>query len=75
LPPTATLFVATPRAEGIEIDVEFIAGDEELRDFAAGLASRARVVYGRFPAADDDGVRAITFDLPDRDGIFRPHPH
>jgi len=67
--------IATPGAEHIEMEVEFIAGEDELRDFAAVLPRGASVVYGRFPADDDDGVRAVTLDLPDRDGIVRPHPH
>jgi len=67
--------IATPRTENIEMEVEFIACDNELRDFAAALPPGASVVYGRFPADDDDGVRAVTLDLPDRDGIVRPHPH
>jgi hypothetical protein len=67
--------VATPRSEGLEMDVEFIAGEDELQEFTARLPSGASVVYGRFPAADDDGVSAVTVDLPDRDGVVRPHPH
>jgi hypothetical protein len=67
--------IATPRTEHIEMEVEFVASEDELRDFAAALPPGASVVYGRFPADDDDGVRAVTLDLPDRDGIVRPHPH
>jgi hypothetical protein len=67
--------VARPRTDHVEMEVEFVAGEEELREFVAGLPPGANVVYGRFPAVDDDGVRAVTVDLPDRDGIVRQHPY
>ena len=68
------IVVARPRTDHVEMEVEFVAGEEELREFVAGLPPGASVVYGRFPAVDD-GMRAVTLDLPDRDGIVRPHPH
>jgi hypothetical protein len=57
----------------VKLDVEFIAGQAELDEYAAGVG-KADVVYGGFPAADNDGERAITITLPDRDGVRR-HPH
>lgn len=58
----------------LELDVEFVAGHAELEQYASALG-QADVIYGRFPAADNDGERAVTITLPDRDGVIRPHPH
>jgi hypothetical protein len=62
-------------ADEIEIEVEIVAGRSDLDDFAESLVPGQPVFAGRFPARDDDAVRAVTLDLPDRDGIVRPHPH
>jgi hypothetical protein len=59
----------------IELDVEFVAGPTELAEYESQLLPGATVIYGRFPARDNDGARAVTVDLPDRDGVVRPHPH
>ena len=59
----------------IELDVEFISAPAELHEYAAGLNAEAEVVYGRFPAADNDGESAVTVTVPDRDGVIRAHPH
>jgi hypothetical protein len=58
----------------VELDVEFIAGRVELEEYAAVLG-QAEVVYGHFPAADNDGEQAVTITIPDRDGVIRPHPY
>lgn len=58
----------------VELDVEFIAGPDELEEYAAALG-QADVIYGPFPAADNDGERAVTITIPDRDGVVRRHPH
>jgi hypothetical protein len=58
-----------------EINVEFVSGPAELEEYASELPSGAEVIYGRFPGRDNDGLRAVTIDLPDRDGVVRPHPH
>lgn len=67
--------VGTLKADAIELDVEFIAGPSELEEYAESLTPGARVFYGPFPARDNDGEFAVTFDLPDSDGIVRQHPH
>jgi hypothetical protein len=59
----------------LEINVEFVASPAELEEYASELPSGAEVIYGRFPGRDNDGLRAVTIDLPDRDGVVRPHPH
>jgi hypothetical protein len=58
----------------VELDVEFIAGRAELEDYATVLG-QAEVVYGPFPAEENDGEQAVTITIPDRDGVVRLHPH
>ena len=60
---------------GIEIEVQFVTGPSDLGEIATSLVPGERVFVGRFPARDSDDVRAVTLDLPDRDGVLRPHPH
>jgi hypothetical protein len=57
--------VGTLRADGIELDVEFIAGPRELEEYAESLTPGAPVFYGRFLARDNDDEFAVTLDLPD----------
>jgi hypothetical protein len=54
--------------------VEFVAGEAELNAYVDKLRRGAPVFYGHFPAADNDAKRAVTFALPDADGIVRAHP-
>jgi len=67
--------VGTLPAGEIELDVEFVASPAELDEYAEDLLAGAIVIYGAFPARDNDGESAVTLDLPDRDGVVRPHPH
>jgi hypothetical protein len=62
-------------ADGISVEVEYVASETELNEFVMTLRSGEEVLVGAFPARDNDGERAITVDLPDRDGIVRAHPH
>jgi hypothetical protein len=59
----------------LEISVAFVAGANELGEFAENLPPKSVVFVGAFPAADDDGHDAVTLSLPDRDGVVRRHPH
>jgi hypothetical protein len=59
----------------IEIDMNIVSSVSELGEFAGTLPLGATVIYGRFPGRDNDGERAVTLDLPDRDGLVRQHPH
>jgi len=59
----------------LEISVEFVAGANELGEFAENLPPQSSVFVGAFPAADNDGYDAVTLSLPDRDGVTRRHPH
>jgi hypothetical protein len=60
---------------GLQIDVDFIAGQRDLDDFRDHLRMNDIVFFGAFPARDNDGLRAVTLDLPDADGVVRTHPH
>ncbi len=62
-------------ADGIEFHVEFVAGPRDLEEYAESLAPGTSVIYGPFPAADNDGEFAVTLALPDADGVVRAHPH
>ena len=61
--------------DGIALEVDFIADQSELDDFTRDTKPGDRLLFGAFPARDDDGKHAITIDLPDRDGVVRRHPH
>lgn len=62
-------------ADGMTIEVDFVASKSELDDFVQNLEPGELIFYGPFPARDNDGERAVTIALPDRDGVVRPHPH
>jgi len=61
--------------DGIDIDVDYPSTPGEVADDAAHLTAGARAFFGLFPARDNDGVDAVTLNLPDADGVVRPHPH
>ena len=62
------------RPSGIEADTDFPSSADEADDFARDHPN-STIIVGAFPAPDDDGVNAVTVDLPDADGVVRPHPH
>jgi hypothetical protein len=60
---------------GIDIDaVEFFSSTEIRTEFSDQHAD-AMLIYGPFPAREYSPSVAITFILPDDDGVFRAHPH
>ncbi len=61
--------------DGVIIDVEFVAGLGDLSGFLGASGDGTELFVGPFPERDDDGVDAVTIDLPDRDGVVRRHPH
>jgi hypothetical protein len=67
--------VAKRSGDDIALKVDFIANESELDDFKRDMGRGERILYGAYPAKDNDGALAITIDLPDRDGIVRLHPH
>lgn len=62
-------------ADGVSIDMEFVGDVHDLWSFEALLGEDAEVIVGAFPARSNDGVNAITFTVPDSDGVTRAHPH
>jgi hypothetical protein len=58
-----------------ELRVDFVSGAADLADFVAELCPDERFLFGPFPGRDNDGFAAVTLDLPDPDGVVRPHPH
>jgi hypothetical protein len=67
--------VAKRSSDEIALKVDFIANESELDDFREDMGRGERILYGAYPAKDNDGALALTIDLPDRDGIVRLHPH
>lgn len=61
--------------DGLRIDIEIVAGLNDIADYVTTFGSVQRVFYGAFPARDNDGELAVTVVLPDRDGSVRDHPH
>jgi len=61
--------------DGIDIHVDYPSTPGEVADDAAELSTGARVFFGLVPARDNDGVDAVTLNLPDADGVVRSHPH
>lgn len=66
--------VGVPAPDGLCAEVEFVCGLSDLTGFI-GSRQPVRMFVGVYPDRDNDGVDAITVDLPDRDGVVRRHPH
>jgi hypothetical protein len=61
-------------SDEIEIEVDFPSSEREVDEFVTNHPN-STLMFGAFPGRDDDGERALTFTLPDADGVVRPHPH
>jgi hypothetical protein len=61
------------RGQGRRLDVRDAVDYEDIQEMIA--APLPRLAYGSFPGQDNDGVHAVTLQLPDEDGALRPHPH
>ena len=72
---TGDAVVGVVGEDGVKMSVEVVVSREDLVEFMSTIGPASRVFYGAFPARDDDGSRAVTITLPDRDGISRSHPH
>ena len=59
----------------LEMRTDFPAGQSSLDDFLADLEPGDRFFYGAYPAADNDGIKAVSLFLPDADGVVREHPY
>jgi hypothetical protein len=71
---TGEVMIGVLQEDGLEIKDEIITRGE-LPDYEPWLRSSSTVFYGVFPMPDNDGYNAVTLNLPDADGVVRPHPH
>ena len=58
----------------IRVDMQSLCGNE-IAEFGEETAPGSTVLFGAFPARDDDVVSAVTFVVPDLDGVIRDHPY
>lgn len=63
------------QADGFRIECDFVSSGDEIEEFIADHPNVPAIYFGAFPAADNDGVQAVTMTLPDRDGVVRHHPY
>jgi hypothetical protein len=66
--------LAALRPPDIEAEADFPSSPREADEFVRDHPD-ATIIVGAFPAAEDDGVSAVTLVLPDADGLVRTHPH
>jgi hypothetical protein len=59
--------------DGLHIQHWCVCGLADLEEFLAELDGPRDLFVGAFPDRDNDGVRAVTFVLPDADGVVRRH--
>jgi hypothetical protein len=60
----------------MSIEIEFVSSVGEMSEFLGALEPGPTTLFvGPFPERENDGVLAVTLDLPDHDGVVRPHPH
>lgn len=72
---TGDAIVGVLGEDGFHLNAETVVTRGELPELMSSISETADVFYGAFPARDNDGARAITVTIPDRDGIVRHHPH
>jgi hypothetical protein len=61
--------------DGIDIDAYDLCLSSEIRSAFGDLHPDSRMIYGAFPEWDCTPNSAITFILPDEDGVFCAYPH
>lgn len=74
------LVLGYPSSDAVEMRTDLVTGEAELTEVivSEGLDrpdSHRLLVWGPWPAPDDDGTRVITICLVDRDGQLHAHPH
>jgi len=62
-------------ADECTLDVDFVGGTQDVREFLEQHQRASLFFAGEFPARDNDGCDAVTITLPDLDGEVRQHPH
>jgi hypothetical protein len=61
--------------DSLSFEVDFVTGLNQLSEFVAENDVQSPFFYGAFPSSDNDGERAVTVVLPDKDGVVRSHPY
>ena len=72
---TGDCVVGRLEEDGVTLRVQFVSSLAEWEEIADGIAITEQIYYGPFPGRDNGGEEAITFTLPDSDGVVRAHPH
>jgi hypothetical protein len=67
--------VAALTADECTLAVDFVSRLEDMDDFLAEHSNRSVFFAGEFPGRDNDGYNAVTFTVPDEDGVVRQYPH
>lgn len=60
--------VAAASMRGHELSPYFISGENDLMEFLGELATGSLVYFGPYPMRDNDGIRAVSFVVPDEQG-------
>jgi hypothetical protein len=75
-PGTRDIVFGTLAQDDVAIDMIIGISNKELDEWEAELKMPPPIVcYGEYPDHENDGFRGVIVDLPDEDGIWRPHPH
>jgi hypothetical protein len=69
------LVLGYPAQGNSQLEMAIISGPSELTECLILHPEGSLVVWGDWPAREDDGNDAITVDLVDADGMQRLHPH
>ena len=69
------LILGYPDPDNSQLEMVIISGPSELTEFLMLHPEGSLVVWGEWPARENDGESAITVDLVDADGVLRSHPH
>lgn len=71
---TSDCVVGVLNQDGVEIEMFHYASTHDF-DGQIEFTSSRQVFYGKYPGRDNDMINAITFRLPDSDGVVRKHPY
>jgi len=69
------LVLGYPAPDQSQPEMAIISGPSELTECLILHPAGSLVVWGEWPARENDGENLITADLVDADGVLRPHPH
>ena|SRR5689334_6056983 len=72
---TGDALVLVPRTGTLAVRQFLVIVVDELDEEFADLPPDTEVLFGPYPGPENDGIHSVTLELPDADGILRPHPH